>query len=68
MTAEMNTAFSLNTLEGMTLGSAYAAALLEDQPPTCSDEELEESVVFPSLLIVVEFKLEFLLQVRSTNL
>ena len=32
------------------------------------DEELEESVVFPSLLIVVEFKLEFLLQVRSTNL
>ena len=41
MTAEMNTAFSSNTFEGMTLGSAYAAALLEDPTPTCSDEELE---------------------------
>ena len=42
MTAEMNTAVSLNTLEGMNLGTAYATAILEDPTPSCSDEELED--------------------------
>merc|ERR1719180_138537 len=42
MTAEMNTAVSLNTLEGMNLGTAYATAILEDPTPSCSDAELED--------------------------
>ena len=42
MTAEMNRAFLMNTVEGMTLGVAYAAAVLEEPTPSCSDEDLED--------------------------
>ena len=42
MTAEMSAAFLLNTDDGITSGSLYAKALLEEPTPTCSAEELVE--------------------------